>query len=91
MASIIKADGTFSPFACAGENGTATLEDLQAAVGGYIEVLRLLDGRWLILNEDAKLMGHAVNDVATQMARPRVRENDFIVGTVVLLESDQFD
>ena len=59
-----------------------TLEELQRAVGGYIEAIQVRDpnGAWLIMivNEDGRSLGLPYNPLASQMAQ---RE---IVGDVVL-------
>ena len=48
------------------KNGkTFTLEEMQKAVGGYIEILHLADGRIMVLNEEGKLNGLETNITAT--------------------------
>ena len=66
-----------------------TLEELQAAVGGYIEVLQI---RWLgrpglmVLDEQGKLKGKPVNFKADEIARTAgLATWDVIVGDVVVL------
>jgi hypothetical protein len=50
------------------ENGTTfTLEELQKAVGGYIEVIHLADGRVMVLNEEGRLHGLPFNANATRV------------------------
>jgi Domain of unknown function (DUF3846) len=67
-----------------------TLEEMQKAVGGYIEVLNI---RWLdrpammILDEDGKRKGRQMNVKATYTALTTsfIADDDFIVGDVVIL------
>ena len=44
------------------------LEGLQGVVGGYIEALRLPDGRYLIINENGRMEGLPLNPLATTIA-----------------------
>ncbi|MGH9238791.1 MAG: DUF3846 domain-containing protein [Vicinamibacterales bacterium] len=65
-------------------NGHAfTLDEMQAFVGGYIEILRLPDGRALVINEEGKLRGLPLNPEATVLAAPRIAP-DFIVGPALV-------
>lgn len=61
-----------------------TLQELQLFVGGYIEMLRLGDGRVMFLNEDGKRENLPVNYRATAMMASRLRGDDYIVGTVII-------
>src|SRR5262245_10810548 len=67
-----------------------TLDELQEAVGGYIEVLQIehngLIGH-MVLNEDGKLRGLALNPMANAIAHATagIADGDFIVGDVVIL------
>jgi hypothetical protein len=61
-----------------------TLRELQAFVGGYIEVLRTPDGRWMFLNEDGKRLDLPPNHDATVMVRHLLMPGDVIVGDVIL-------
>lgn len=83
MSTIIYADGRVEESSPA--NGRDyQLSELQAIVGGYIEILRAPDGRWLFLNERGKLEGLPLNEVATQLMAGRLAWDDYIVGDVVL-------
>ena len=67
MAQIIKA-GSNQPESIVPENGTEfSLRELQNAVGGYIEVVHLADGRIMVVNEDGKVQGLPFNMAATQI------------------------
>lgn len=67
-----------------------TLEELQAAVGGYIEVLHIRYGDapgHMVLDEEGKLKGKDCNMAATIIALETsgIARSDFIVGDVVIL------
>lgn len=66
-----------------------TLEELQAAVGGYIEHLSIkyLERRGqMFLNEEGKLHHLPINFKATAIARSAgIADSDFVVGSVVIL------
>jgi hypothetical protein len=87
MAWLLKAAGGVDKVLPA--NGRAfSLAELQAVVGGYIEVVRALDGMWLVLNEDGKRLELPRNDLATgtYIAAGGVPW-DVIVGDVLLADS----
>jgi hypothetical protein len=46
---------------------TFTLAELQAIVGGLIDILETPDGRYLIINDEGKLLGMERNEAATQL------------------------
>ena len=74
MATIIRTDGTKWKL------DDLSLESLQKAVGGYIEVVSLPDGRSIMYaNEEGLLHNLAVNLTACVIAEQR------IVGDVVVL------
>lgn len=67
---------------------TFTLAELQHIVGGYIEVLRTLDG-YMIINEEGKLDRPAplpYNFLATSLMRGlrRIAPDDYIVGHAIV-------
>lgn len=64
---------------------TPTLEEAQALVGGYVEVVYLPDGRQMLIDEEGKLKRKPVNVEATMLYG---RRNDVIVGDVVVLEKE---
>ena len=74
---IVYRDGNLSP----------TLEDLQKAVGGYIQIV-LIGDKQMVINEEGKLAGLNVNPEATRWAHREggIGLDDYIVGTVVVLE-----
>ncbi len=61
------------------------LRQLQGLVGGYIEGVTLRNGHMLYINEEGKLKGLPVNDVATDLARDVLSPWDVIVGDAVLV------
>lgn len=87
MAYILKPDGSSLPVDP--KNGKDfSLEECQAAVGGYIEALRSSDGKkMLIINEEGKLCDLPFNPQATILYG---RGEDYIVGTVLVCDPSQF-
>lgn len=84
MAQLISIDGTVTKVAP--KNGEAfSLEELQTMVGGYIEFLRLEDGRMMCLNEEGKLKGMVMNAAASGVAYGVLLPGDFVVGPAVVM------
>ena len=70
---------------------TDSLSQMQAAVGGYIEVLGLNAGVSMVLDEEGKLKGRPLNNIAvrlTQHYAVGLRPGDMIVGDVLLIGND---
>ena len=94
-AKLITADGKITEVTP--KNGEYfKLDELQAFVGGYIEVLHppSKTGAMLIVNEEGKLRGLPHNEIATQMwqqfAHPESeRMDDPVVGNVLLCHRSQ--
>ena len=63
-----------------------SLAEAQKAVGGFVQVLFLKDGRQMLVNEEGKLNGLPLNSEATKLARGLISANDYIVGNVLILE-----
>lgn len=64
-----------------------SLKDMQQMVGGYIEMVRLSNGKQaLIINEEGKLKGLPTNPTATLLVADVLREQDYIVGDAILAE-----
>ena len=79
MAQIIKTTGEI--IETEPSNGTDfSLTELQAVVGGFIEVVHLPDGRLMVVNEEGKLNGLPVNPKASELYP------DIIVGDVLVCE-----
>jgi hypothetical protein len=61
-----------------------SLAEMQHFVGGYIELVRLRDGRRMFIDEEGKLKQKPVNVIATAMY---VR--DIIVGDALVVEDGE--
>lgn len=85
MSRIIKVNGEAIEVEPA--NGAwFTLEELQEAVGGYIELLVLPCGDFLYLDEEGKLKGKPLNKRATLLGRSAgIASTDYIVGDVIVV------
>lgn len=89
-AILYKTDGTTQPVQPQ-DGHKFGLAELQAMVGGYIEVIPLSEGRLMALNEDGKLRGLPVNREATAVALPFLGAGDFIVGDALVCDEGLFD
>ena len=79
MAVLYKADGTVTPVHPASGAAAFTLAELQATVGGWIEVVRVGGSEWLlVVNEEGLIEGLPDNVIATAITGAR------IVGDAVL-------
>lgn len=89
---IIRTDGTQSPVA-PGFGDKFTLKELQYYVGGYIELVRLNDNQFLIINEEGKLHNLPINKKATDLARAAhcIFASDYIVGDAIIIEQNLLD
>ncbi len=78
MAILIKTDGSVVE-----DYDVSSLEKLQEAVGGYIEIVTIDREMCLIINEEGLLMELSLNDWASQMlGRP-------IVGDVIYMRRNE--
>ena len=69
--TIIHPDGEIN-YADIPEGGKDLLLVLQETVGGYIEVIPFIStGKYMVVNEMAKLSPHEINRVATAISRKR--------------------
>ena len=74
------------------KNGkTFELTEMQQIVGGYIEPIRLNDGRMIIVDEDGKSKDKAVNIPATNILRRDHFTTDYIVGTAIVCDADMVE
>ena len=82
-----KEDEDYTP-----KNGkTFELDELQDIVDGCIEIIRLNDGRMIIVDEDGKSNDKAVNIPATNILRRDHYTTDYIVGTAIVCDADMLD
>jgi hypothetical protein len=84
MATLLRVDGraeTLQP-----TNGVHwNLTELQTLVGGYIEVARTIDGKYLLLDEEGKRKRKPLNIAATRIYVHGRR--DVIVGDAVVIDT----
>lgn len=86
-AKIYKADGTIIDNIVP-ENGTDfQLGELQKIVGGYIEIVSLLDNEIMVINEEGKLADLPINENATEIYNEVDGFYDYIVGDVLVCDS----
>jgi hypothetical protein len=84
MATLYRTDGRMEELQPA--NGVNwSLEELQTLVGGYIEVTRTVDGRFLVLDEEGKLKRKDLNIFATRLYV--YGRHDPIVGDAVVIDT----
>ena len=75
---LIKTDGAEST------KETMTLEEMQAWVGGYVQMVPLPDGRELWCNEEGKIDGLPVNAKATAIWEKNYGPTDIIMGNAII-------
>ena len=74
------------------KNGkTFALTEMQEIIGGYVEPIRLNDGRMIIVDEEGKSKNKAVNIPATNILRRDHYTTDYIVGTAIVCDADMLD
>ena len=74
------------------KNGkTFALTEMQEIIGGYVEPIRLNDGRMIIVDEDGKSKDKAVNIPATNILRRDHFTTDYIVGTAIVCVADMIE
>lgn len=74
------------------KNGkTFALTEMQEIIGGYIEPIRLNDGRMVIVDEEGKSKDKAVNIPATNILRRDHFTTDYIVGTAIVCDADMVE
>jgi hypothetical protein len=91
MAFWLKTDGSISEVKPDHDarDGIFTLQQLQAFVGGYIEIVHTHTGALMIVNEDGKNHGLPFNLLATE--RYRFGEHDPIVGNVLICTMEEIE
>lgn len=88
MATLIRTNGTQEEITI--PNDDSSLEVMQKAVGGFIEMVDLYDGRWFIVNEEGKLLNLPVNKIASDICEKAGR-HETIVGDVLLCSENEID
>ena len=74
------------------KNGkTFELTEMQEIVGGYVEPIRLNDGRMIIVDEEGKSKDKTVNIPATNILRRDHFTTDYIVGTAIVCDADMIE
>lgn len=74
------------------KNGKAfALTEMQEIIGGYVEPIRLNDGRMIIVDEEGKSKNKAVNIPATNILRRDHFTTDYIVGTAIVCDADMIE
>ena len=82
-----KEDEDYTP-----KNGkTFALTEMQEIVGGWIEIVRLKDGRIIVIDEEGKSKDKAVNIPATNILRRDHFTTDYIVGTAIVCDADMIE
>lgn len=82
MPELIRTNGTIEPIT------DMSLESLQRAVGGYIQIVDALNGKCIVMDEEGKLKGKPLNRIATKLY---CVAEDHIVGDVVVAEQGEID
>jgi len=80
MAYLLKTDGTIEQM-----GWNPSLEEMQKAVGGYIQIVRTGNVGYMYCNEEGKILGLPYNKPATQM----LDFDDYVVGDVVVMEEGE--
>jgi hypothetical protein len=83
MATLLRVEGTTEPITPAGKHWT--LEEMKTLVGGWIEVVRTIDGRFMVIDEEGKIKKKPLNIQATKLYL--YGRHDPIVGTALLFNT----
>lgn len=65
--------------------------EMQRIVEGYIDIIRLNDGRVIVVDSQGKALNKAVNIPATNILRRDHYTTDYIVGTAIVCDADMID
>lgn len=82
---IIKTDGSKEPFLYS--NDAPTLQELQTAIGGDIEVVPGKNAEWILLvDEEGSRKGLPYNEAATDLVSPEYMQHNYSLrGTAIHL------
>lgn len=92
MAKVYKTDGSIVDIEP--KNGTDfKLEELHDIVGGYIELVRLNNKEYMVVNEEGKLYNLPFNAMATSLYHKEIPQakDDYIVGDVLVCYQDEIE
>lgn len=91
MAQLFKVtdNGTAFSIISPRDGNKFALEETQAIVGGYIEVVPLDEGKILVCDEDGRIKEKAVNKKATEAAFKLGYKGHFLVGDVLICDDNQ--
>lgn len=89
MATLVKPDGSTAEVN-PGNGSTFTLEELQALVGGCIQIIHVADSLY-VMHEEGKLIGLQPNWHATDMARAFLFAGDYLAGDVLICDQGEID
>lgn len=84
MAFLYRTDGTIDRVA-PGNGVHWSLRELQTLVGGYVEVVGTVDGRFMAIDEEGKLKHKPLNEAATRLYVHGRR--DVIAGEALIVDS----
>lgn len=89
QATVIRVDGTKESISLPEKSGDR-LKALQELVGGYIEVVPLKDGGYMVIHKEEKLKSHLLNDTATALVQIDgwVSPQDYIAGVAVIVDEE---
>jgi hypothetical protein len=91
MATLILEDGSARDVTPADLKQGFSLAELYAELRcDVVEVVRLRNGRLLVIDENGKLVGRPVNELATVLARGVLQAHDVIVGPALLCSLQEF-
>jgi hypothetical protein len=66
---------------------TPTFKECYALVGcGLLEVVRLRDGKIMLVDEEGLCKDNSLNEIATEIAQSEIGEEIYIVGNAVLFD-----
>jgi len=69
-----------------------SLEAIQKAVGGNIQIINTNDGRVMALDEDGKLKGYLMNQEACKLTfESGLAPDDYVVGDVVVMNAGELE
>lgn len=90
MATLIKASGEKKDITPR-NNKEFELEEAQALVGGYIQIIQVGHDKVMVFDEEGKLNGKPVNSMATMIAKMNMAifQTDFIVGDVIYCKNEE--